>query len=112
MLQTHGTSASFTNVIRECPDLATRMDMGIRTPQCFYLSKRRGGGTRKRKTIYCFRQMPFYNYNPPWKYLGRLNFNDEEFCGQIFELLKANCGRSITEIGSIDIPDAPDLASG
>jgi len=45
-------------------------------------------------------------------YLGRLNFNDEEFCGQIFELLKANCGRSITEIGSIDIPDAPDFASG
>jgi hypothetical protein len=45
-------------------------------------------------------------------YLGRLNFNDEDFCGQIFELLKANCGRSITEIGSIDIPDAPDLASG
>ena len=39
-------------------------------------------------------------------YLGRLNF------GQIFELLKSNCGRSITEIGSIDIPDAPDLASG
>ena len=39
-------------------------------------------------------------------YLGRLNFNDEEFCGQIFELLKANYGRSLTEIGSIDIPDA------
>ena len=71
MLQTHGTSASFINVIRECPDLPARMDMGIRTPQCFYLFKRRGGGTRKRKTIYCFRQMPFYNYNPPWKYLSR-----------------------------------------
>jgi hypothetical protein len=114
MLQTHGTSASFTNVIRECPDLATRMDMGIRTPQCFYLSKRRGGGTRKCKTIYCFsRQVPFYyNDHHGSIYLGRLNFNDEEFCGQIFELLKANCGRSITEIGSIDIPDAPDLASG
>ncbi len=38
-------------------------------------------------------------------YLGRLNFNHEEFCGQIFELLKANCGRSLTEIGSIDIPN-------
>ena len=44
-------------------------------------------------------------------YLGRLNFNDEEFCGQIFELLKANYGRSLTEIGSIDIPDASDLVS-
>jgi hypothetical protein len=44
-------------------------------------------------------------------YLGRLNFNDEEFCGQIFELLKANCGRSLTEIGSMDITDALDLAS-
>ena len=36
-------------------------------------------------------------------YLGRLAFNDEEFCRQIFELLKANCGRSLTEIGSLDI---------
>jgi hypothetical protein len=36
-------------------------------------------------------------------YLGRLNFDDEEFCRQIFELLKANCGRSLTEIGSLDI---------
>ena len=44
-------------------------------------------------------------------YLGRLNFDDEEFCGQIFELLKANCGRSLTEIGSMDIPDASDLVS-
>jgi hypothetical protein len=44
-------------------------------------------------------------------YLGRLNFNDEDFFRQIFELLKANYGRSLIEIGSIDIPDAPDLAS-
>ena len=44
-------------------------------------------------------------------YLGRLNFDDEEFCRRIFELLKANYGRSLTEIGSIDIADAPDLAS-
>ena len=45
-------------------------------------------------------------------YLGRLNFDDEDFCRQIFELLKANYGRSLIEIGSIDIPDAPDLVSG
>jgi hypothetical protein len=36
---------------------------------------------------------------------------DEEFCRRVFELFQVNCGRSITEIGSIDIPDAPDLAS-
>ena len=36
-------------------------------------------------------------------YLGRLTFNHEEFCRQVFELLKANCGRSLTEIGSLDI---------
>jgi hypothetical protein len=30
---------------------------------------------------------------------------------RIFGLLKANYGRSLTEIGSIDIADAPDLAS-
>ena len=41
-------------------------------------------------------------------YLGRLNFDQEEFCYQIFDLLKANYGRSITEIGSIDIPDVRD----
>jgi hypothetical protein len=45
-------------------------------------------------------------------YLGRLNFDDEDFCRQIFELLKANYGRSVIEIGSTDIPDTPDLASG
>ena len=44
-------------------------------------------------------------------YLGRLNFDDQEFCQHIFELLKANYGRSLTEIGSIDIADAPGLAS-
>ena len=36
-------------------------------------------------------------------YLGRLTFKHEEFCRQIFELLKANCGRSLSEIGSLDI---------
>ena len=41
-------------------------------------------------------------------YLGRVIFDHEQFCRQIFDLLKANCGRSLTEIGSIDIPDAPD----
>jgi len=37
-------------------------------------------------------------------YLGRLNFDQEEFCYQ----LKTNYGCYITEIGSMDIPDAPD----
>lgn len=40
-------------------------------------------------------------------YLGRLNFDDQEFCRHIFELLKANYGRSLIEIGSIDVPNAP-----
>jgi hypothetical protein len=33
-----------------------------------------------------------------------LNFDDHEFCAQVCELLKANFGRSLVEIGSLDIP--------
>src|SRR5882724_3809732 len=40
-------------------------------------------------------------------YLGRLTFDHQEFCQQVFEFLIANYGCSLTEIGSIDIPDAP-----
>jgi hypothetical protein len=41
-------------------------------------------------------------------YLGRLTFDHQEFCHPICELLKANYGRSLTEIGSIEVLDAPD----
>jgi hypothetical protein len=37
-------------------------------------------------------------------YLGRLCFDDADFCNQVFELLKANCGHSLQEIGQLDIP--------
>jgi hypothetical protein len=37
-------------------------------------------------------------------YFGHLTFDQEEFCHQLFELLKANCGHSLEEIGQIDIP--------
>jgi len=41
-------------------------------------------------------------------YLGRLSFDRQEVCHQIFELLRANYGRSLSEIGSIEVLDAPD----
>ena len=37
------------------------------------------------------------------EYLGCLLFNDEAFCRQIMELLKAHCNRSIAEIGGLEI---------
>ena len=37
------------------------------------------------------------------EYLGCLLFDDEVFCSQIMEILKAHCNRSIAEIGSIDL---------
>jgi hypothetical protein len=36
------------------------------------------------------------------EYMGCLLFNDWTFCGQIYELLKAHCGSSIAEIGTLD----------
>ena len=36
-------------------------------------------------------------------YLGCLLFDDEAFCRQVIELLKAHCNRSIAEIGSLDV---------
>ena len=41
-------------------------------------------------------------------YLGRLSFDRQEVCHQIFELLRANYGHSLSEIGSIKVLDAPD----
>ena len=109
VIWTYGTSESFTNVIRGLPELATGMDMGIRTPQCFYLSKGRDGVLENvRQSIVrpdtCLFIMVSYQGSC---YLGRLNFDDQEFCRHIFELLKANYGRSLIEIGSIDVPNAP-----
>jgi hypothetical protein len=37
-------------------------------------------------------------------FLGELRFDDHEFCSRVYGLLKANLGRSILEIGSLDIP--------
>jgi hypothetical protein len=37
-------------------------------------------------------------------YLGCLNFDDENLCQQIFNLLVVNCGHLIEEIGGIQIP--------
>jgi len=39
------------------------------------------------------------------EYLGCLLFNDEAFCRQVMELLKAHCNRSIAEIGGLDVSD-------
>ena len=37
------------------------------------------------------------------EYLGCLLFNDEAFCRQVMELLKAHCNRSMAEIASLDL---------
>ena len=39
-------------------------------------------------------------------YLGCLLFDDEVFCRKITQLLQGCRNRSITEIGSLDLPDA------
>ena len=36
-------------------------------------------------------------------YLGTLSFDDDKFAQKICELLKQNCGRSLADIGSLDI---------
>jgi hypothetical protein len=40
-------------------------------------------------------------------YIGRLNFDDPNFCRQVSDLLTAHYGRSLAEIGAIDIPYTP-----
>jgi len=37
------------------------------------------------------------------EYLGCLLFDDQAFCSQVMEKLKAHCNRSIAEIGGIDL---------
>ena len=40
-------------------------------------------------------------------YIGRLNFDDPNFCRQVCDLLTALYGRPLAEIGAIDIPYTP-----
>jgi len=37
------------------------------------------------------------------EYLGCLLFDDQAFCRQVMELLKARCNRSVAEIDSLDL---------
>ena len=37
------------------------------------------------------------------EYIGCLLFNDKTVCGQIYDLLKDQCGRSLEEIGNLNI---------
>ena len=37
------------------------------------------------------------------RYMGFLSFDDERFCSQIYIVLKSNIGRSIKNIGDIDL---------
>jgi hypothetical protein len=38
-----------------------------------------------------------------FRYMGFLTFDDSPFCHEIYRLLKSNVGRSIKEIGDIDL---------
>ena len=40
-------------------------------------------------------------------YIGRLTFDDLKFCHHVCELLNVYYGRSLVEVGAIDIPYAP-----
>jgi hypothetical protein len=44
----------------------------------------------------------FIDYNGS-RYMGMLSFDDQIFCSKIFALLKANIGRSIKDIGDLDL---------
>src|SRR5215472_886775 len=37
------------------------------------------------------------------EYLGCLLFDDQAFCSEVMEVLKAHCNRSIAEIGDLDV---------
>jgi hypothetical protein len=37
------------------------------------------------------------------EYIGSLLFNDSAFCREIYALLKRHCGKTIAEIGSLDV---------
>jgi hypothetical protein len=38
-----------------------------------------------------------------FRYMGFMSFDDDTFCSDIFTLLKANTGRSIKDIGDLDV---------
>lgn len=38
------------------------------------------------------------------RYFGRLQFDQKGFCQQVCDLLKAHCGRPLTEVGELNIP--------
>jgi len=38
-----------------------------------------------------------------FRYMGLMQFDDPEFCYEIFVLLKAQLGRSIKDIGDLDL---------
>jgi hypothetical protein len=40
-------------------------------------------------------------------YIGRLTFDDQEFCRQVCDLLKNHYGRLLVDIGALDIPYVP-----
>jgi hypothetical protein len=37
------------------------------------------------------------------RYMGLMQFDDRRFCSQIFTILQANVGRSIKDIGDLDL---------
>ena len=37
------------------------------------------------------------------EYIGCVMFNDGKFCEQICELLKRQCGKTLTEVGALDL---------
>jgi hypothetical protein len=42
------------------------------------------------------------------EYIGSLLFSDRGFCRQIYQLLKGQCGKTITEIGALELPPGSD----
>jgi hypothetical protein len=44
----------------------------------------------------------FIEYNG-FRYMGLLSFDDAQFCRAIYTLLRSNIGRSISEIGDLDV---------
>lgn len=42
-----------------------------------------------------------------FRYMGALHFDERQFCDEIFTLLKLNLGRSIREIGDLDVSHTP-----
>jgi hypothetical protein len=44
----------------------------------------------------------FIHYNG-FSYMGLMQFDDRRFCSQIFTIMQANVGRSIKDIGDLDL---------